>query len=168
MGKLLALEVFLDVDLVKALVKAYEPAMRTFYNADRSILCCLDKIAVVEAFGLDGPMSKKIYLEYLNKRFKESTNSFTKGAMKRHIIRDRLEVKDIPKKLTTTMPMEYFKPYFQNTVYGLNMVLGMDSTANAQGGMYIMPLDIQDIHTNAGYDFPTHIIDMIHNEVVVA
>ena len=112
LGKLLAPEVFLDVDLVKALVKAYELATRTFYNADRSILCCLDKIAVVEAFGLDGPMSKKIDLEYLNKRFKESTNSFTKGAMKRHIIRDRLEVGDIPKRLTTTVPLEYFKPYF--------------------------------------------------------
>ena len=31
-----------------------------------------------------------------------------------------------------------------------------------------MALDIQDIHTNAGYDFPTHILDMIHNEVVTA
>ena len=142
LGKLLVPEVFMDVDLVKALVKAYEPTTRTFYNVDRSILCYLDKIAVVEAFGLDGPMSKKIDVEYLNKRFKESTNSFTKGAMKRHIIRDRLEVEDIPKKLTTTMPMEYFKPYFQNTVYGLNIVLGMDGIANAQGGMYIMVLDI--------------------------
>ena len=88
MGKLLAPEVFLDVDLVKELVKAYELATRTFYNADRSILCYLDKIVVVEAFGLDGPMSKKIDVEYLNKRFKESTNSFTKGEMKRHIIKD--------------------------------------------------------------------------------
>ena len=121
----------MDVDLVKALVKAYEPAMRTFYNGDRSILCCLDKIVVVEAFSLDGPMSKKVDVEYLNKRFKESTKSFTKGAMKRHIIQDRLEARDIPKKLTTTVPMEYFKPYFQNTVYGLNMVLGMDGISNA-------------------------------------
>ena len=112
MGKLLAPEVFLEVDLVKAVVKAYEPAMRTFYNGDRSILCCLDKIAVVGAFSLDGPMSKKIDVEYLNKRFKESTKSFIEGVMKRNIIRDRLEVKDIPKKLTTIVPIEYFKPYF--------------------------------------------------------
>ena len=44
----------------------------------------------------------------------------------------------------------------------------MDGTTNAQGGMYIMALDIQDIHTNVGYDFATHIIDMIHNEMVAA
>ena len=51
-------------------------------------------------------------------------------------------------------------------MYGLNMVLGMDGTANAQGGVYIMALDIQDIHTNIGYDFATHMIEMIHNEIV--
>ena len=67
----------------------------------------------------------------MNKRFKESTNSFTKVAMTRHIIWDRLDAGDIPKKLTTTMPMDYFMPYFQNMVYGLNMVLGMDGTTNA-------------------------------------
>ena len=48
------------------------------------------------------------------------------------------------------------------------MVLGIDGTTNAQGGVYIMALDIQDIHTNVGYDFATHIIKMIHNEIVVA
>ena len=88
LGRFLAPEVFVDVDLVKALIKAYELATRTFYNEERSVLCCLDKNVVVEAFGLDGPMSKKVEIEYLNKRFKESTNSFTKVAMKRHLIWD--------------------------------------------------------------------------------
>ena len=31
-----------------------------------------------------------------------------------------------------------------------------------------MALDIQDIHTNVGYDFATHMIEMIHNEIVAA
>ena len=88
--------------------------------------------------------------------------------MKRHIIRDRLDVVDILKKLTTTMPMEYFKPYFQNTIYGLNKVLGMDGTINSQEGVYIMALDIQDIHTNVEYDFFTHMTYMIHNEIIGA
>ena len=113
-------------------------------------------------------MSRKIDVEYLNKRFAESTKSFTKIALKKHIIRDGLEAGDISKKLTTTVPMEYFKPYFQNIVYRLNKVLGMDGTTNAQGGIYIMALDIQDIHTNVGYDFVTHMVDMIHNEIVSA
>ena len=72
--------------LVKALIKAYELATRTFYIEDKGVLCCLDKNVVVEELGLDGPICKKVDVEYLNKRFKESTNSFTKGSMKRHII----------------------------------------------------------------------------------
>ena len=31
-----------------------------------------------------------------------------------------------------------------------------------------MALNIQDIHTNVRYDFATHMIEMIHNEIVVA
>ena len=112
LGKLLVPEVSVDVDLVKALIIAYNPSTRILYNEDKSILCFLDKNVVIEDFGLGGPMSRKIDIEHLNKMFKESTNSFTKGAMKRHIIKDKLDVGDIPKKLTTTMPMEYFKPYF--------------------------------------------------------
>ena len=31
-----------------------------------------------------------------------------------------------------------------------------------------MGLGIQDIHTNVGYDFATHMIEMIHNEIMAA
>ena len=48
------------------------------------------------------------------------------------------------------------------------MVLGMDGTINVQGRVYIMALDIQDIHKNVGYDFATHMTDMIHNKIVDA
>lgn len=64
--------------------------------------------------------------------------------------------------------MEYFKRYFQYTVFGLNKILGRDGTMNAEGGLYIISLDIQDMHTNVGYDFITHIINKIHNEMVCA
>ena len=96
MGTLLEPKVFVDVDLVKALIKAYNLATKIFYNEDKSILCYLDKNTVVDTFGLDGPMSKRVDVEYLNKRFKGSTNSFTKVVMKRHAIQDRLDAGDIP------------------------------------------------------------------------
>ena len=110
LGRLLEPKVFVDVDLVKGLIKSYNLSTKTFYNEDRSILYFLDKNVVIKSFGLGGPMSKKVDVEYLNKRCKESANFFTKETMKRHIIRDRLDARDIPKKLTTIVPMEYFKP----------------------------------------------------------
>ena len=50
LGKLLAPEVFVDVDLVKALIKAYNLATKKFYNEDKIILCYLDKNAVLVWF----------------------------------------------------------------------------------------------------------------------
>ena len=63
LGKLLVPKAFVDVDLVKALIKACNPSTRTFYNEERSILCCLDKNGIIEAFGLGGLMSRKIDVE---------------------------------------------------------------------------------------------------------
>ena len=57
-------------------------------------------------------MPRKINVEYLNKRFEESTNSFTKKAMFKHIIKARLDVGDIPKELTTTSLWSISNPTF--------------------------------------------------------
>ena len=88
--------------------------------------------------------------------------------MFKHILRSKKDVGDLPKKLTETVPMEYFKSYFQYIVFGLNKILRIDGTMNAWGGIYIISLDIQDILTNVGYDFVTHITNMIHIEIVGA
>ena len=71
-------------------------------------------------------------------------------------------------KLTKTMPLDYFRRYFQNIIFGLNKVLGIDGKMNAQGRIYIIALDIQDIYANVGYYFVTHISNMIHSEIVYA
>ena len=47
----------MDVDLIKALVNAYNPTTRSFHRKDMSILCMLSKDAFVEAFDLQGPVS---------------------------------------------------------------------------------------------------------------
>ena len=64
-------KVFMDVDLVKKLIKHYNPLTHSFYRADKSVLCSLDKNSFIEAFGLGGIISTKIDLEDLKKKFKE-------------------------------------------------------------------------------------------------
>ena len=68
LGRLLVPQVFVDVDLMKGLIKSCNPSTKTFCNEDRSVLFCLDKNAIFKAFGMGGPMSKKI--DIVNKRFK--------------------------------------------------------------------------------------------------
>lgn len=60
LAKLIMLEVIVDVDLVKALIKAYDPMTHGFHRKDRSVLCTLDKETFIEAFELGGPLTKLI------------------------------------------------------------------------------------------------------------
>ena len=39
---------------------------------------------------------------------------------------------------------------------------------NALRYIYIMALNIQDSHHNVGYDFVTHIINVMHNKIVAS
>lgn len=63
------LEVYVDVDLIKALVNAYNPTTRSFHRKDMRILCTLSKDAIVEAFDLQGPMLVPINLGKLEAAF---------------------------------------------------------------------------------------------------
>ena len=65
------LEVYVDFDLIKALVDAYNPTTRSFHKKDMSILYTLSKDAFVEAFDLQGPMTFPINLEKLEAAFKK-------------------------------------------------------------------------------------------------
>ena len=65
MEKLIFLEVFVDVDLLKALIKSYNLATRTFQKHNGSILCTLDLTSFIEAFGLEGHMDVPIDIEDL-------------------------------------------------------------------------------------------------------
>ena len=79
-----------------------------------------------------------------------------------------MEKGELPKKIVDFMPLDFFSRYFQYTVFGIDKVIGLDGTMNAPGYIYIMALDIQDSHHNAGYDFVTHIVNVMHNEIVAA
>lgn len=54
LAKLIVPEVFVDVALMKELIKAYNPITRGFHRYDGSSLCTLDINSFIEAFGLEG------------------------------------------------------------------------------------------------------------------
>ena len=63
LAKLIFHEVYVNVDLVKALIKAYNPATKSFHKHDERILRTLDRTSFIEAFGLKGQMSVLIDVE---------------------------------------------------------------------------------------------------------
>ena len=64
-AKLIFPKVFIDVDLVKGIMKTYNLATRSFYKYNGSILCMLERPSFIEAFGLERKMSEQIDVEDL-------------------------------------------------------------------------------------------------------
>lgn len=54
LAKLIMPNVFVDVDLMKELIRSYNPITKCFHRYDGSILCTLDRNTFIEAFGLEG------------------------------------------------------------------------------------------------------------------
>lgn len=58
LAKLIFPEVFLDIDLMKALFQCYNPVTKSFHRRDGTVLCTLDRESFIEAFGLTGAMGQ--------------------------------------------------------------------------------------------------------------
>ena len=85
MEKLIFPEVFIDVDLLKALINSYNPTTRTFHRHNGSILCTLDRNSFIEAFGLMGQMDVPIDTADLQRKFEQNKTYFVSNVMIPHI-----------------------------------------------------------------------------------
>lgn len=69
---------------------------------------------------------------------------------------------EFPKIVTNFIPLSYLCAYFLKKKFRLNKLLGVDGSMDASPALYVIALDIQDPHTNVGYDFGTFIANSIH------
>lgn len=117
---------------------------------------------------LQGPMSFPINQDKLEATFKKQKYLYTSHAMLQHIPRENNNKMkgEFPKKVTDFILLKYFCAYFQKIVFRLNKILGEDGSMDASPSLYVIDLDIQDPHTNVGYDFGTFIANSIHQEMV--
>lgn len=119
MVKLIFPEVFIDVDLLKALINSYNPTTKTFHRHTGSVLCTLDRTSFIEAFGFMGQMDVPIDLEDLHGKFRRKRTYFFNNFMLPHILYNIKKARLIPRKVGDFFPLSKFKNYFKNTVYGL-------------------------------------------------
>jgi len=68
LGKLRVPKVFVDLDLVKELIKCYSHVTKSFHRKDKSVFLALDKDTFIEAFDLGEPMPFPIDIQELNGR----------------------------------------------------------------------------------------------------
>lgn len=110
--KLIMPEIIVDIDLVKALIKAYNPLTHRFHKKYKSILCTLDRETFIELFDLGGPMTKITEQDKINETFKNQKSFFTSRVMRRHIPKSRKERDEFPKKVGYLMPLDFLSTYF--------------------------------------------------------
>ena len=76
LAKLIFLQVFVDLDVMKALFQCYNPATKSFHRKDGIVLCTLDQDSFIEAFGLTSAMGQLVDLKDLQRRFVANPNAF--------------------------------------------------------------------------------------------
>ena len=111
LGKLIMPDVFVDVDLLKELIKSYNPVSMSFNRKDRSIFLALDKETFIEAFDLGGQMLLPIEMDKLKETFKQQKTLYMGRAMTRHIPMSRREKGEIPKhkEVDDLMSLKFFQ-----------------------------------------------------------
>ena len=81
MAKLIFLEVFVDMDLLKALKNSYNLVTRSFHRHNGSILCTLDMTSFIEAFGLEGKIDVPIDIKDLQGKFGRNKTHYLNNVM---------------------------------------------------------------------------------------
>ena len=99
MEKLIFLDIFIDVDLLKALINSYNLVTRAFHRHNGSVLCTLDITSFIEAFGLMGQMDVPIDLEDLQGKFGRNKTYFVNNVMLPHILYNVKKAGLIPRKV---------------------------------------------------------------------
>ena len=108
MAKLIFPEVFVDVDLLKALTNSYNPTTRTFHRHNGSILCTLDRTSFIEAFGLLGQMDVPIDFDDLKAKFEQNKTYFVNHAIFPHIPFNVKMAGFLPRKVGDFLPLSRF------------------------------------------------------------
>lgn len=142
-ANLICPEVFIDVDLVKALIKSYNLVTRNFHRHNGSFLCTLVRTSFIDAFKLEGQMDTPIDTDDLQKKFANNKTYFVNNVMMPHIPYNVKKEGKIPRSMADFLPLSRFKYYFRNIVYGLLKVLGSDGVEDCvYGSLFLMACDI--------------------------
>ena len=113
-------------------------------------------------------MGQPLDLEDLKRRFEAHPAAFTGNSLLLHIPGEFKRVGEYPKKIKDKMPMDKFKNYFVKTIYGAHKVVGKDGSDEVWGEEYKIAKDVQDAFHACEYDYVSHILDIMKENIARA
>ncbi len=102
---------YVDIDLQKALIVAWNPTANSFHKKDGGILCTLDHVFFIEYFGLEEKMSVEVDFQYFQEKFEWNARFYTSKVMIHQIPYELKLIGEIPKKVDKMLPIDKFKNY---------------------------------------------------------
>ncbi len=123
---------------------------------------------LIEAFGLEGAMSKLVGLIDLQEQFERNTKAYIGNSMLQHIPMGLKQVGDYPKKVDNKMPLDKFKNYFVKILYGVHRVVGKDGSALVYGVEFIFAKDVQYSYHDREYDCVECILEKMKDNIGLA
>ena len=141
------------------MIKSYNPATKSFHRHNVTILCTLDYVSFIEAFGLEGVMSELVNLIDLQVKFERNTKDYIGKCMIQKIPMDLKRVEYYPNKIEKKIPLDKFKKYFVKIVYGVHKVVEKYGSDLVYGVEYSMTKDVYDSYHGGEYGYVEYILE---------
>lgn len=166
LGKLIVPNIFVEVDLIKAVVECDDPDLRIIRRKKGTPLMDITKSHIVRTFRLNPSATVSIHFNALCQEYERDKYGYMNYILSRH------RRKDLGKKGVNFTPKEFepfncdeFEDYFKNTYFGLSQVLGRTYDLRMLVALMMMEMDIQDKYSNKGFDYASYLEEQIHNQL---
>lgn len=162
LGKLVVPNVFVDVELMKALVDSYDPKTKTIYDYRGNPMVAINKQTIDMVFDLDWDVEEKIDMHKLSQEFFNLEDIYRKWRLPIH--RPKVGGSIIPFSKTDKVPFDVnqFHPYFKYTYYATAQVLGLEAHPLMDIGVMVLCADLQS-KDPMPFDYATYVAEALNH-----
>lgn len=124
--KLIMINLFMDVDLVRDLTKYYCPLEKVIGKRDKSNLVKIDRVSFMESFKITGAPYIDINLEEEIRKYNLHKTMLKRNSIPRYMPRLGRRIALITNDVKPPFELDTFQNNMRYIVYGIDKVIGMD------------------------------------------
>lgn len=162
LGKLVVPNVFVDVELMKALVNCYNPRTKTICDYRGNTLVVINKQTIDMVFDLDWEVEESIDMKKLSQEFFSLENIYRTWRLPVHRPKVGGSFVQFGKSDKVPFDVNHFHPYFKYTYYTAAQVLGIEAHPLMDVGIMVLCADIQSKDPRS-FDFATYVADTLNH-----
>lgn len=167
MGKLFVPNVYLDVDLLKAMAANYNPNIRVVRSLVGVVMIDLSREGIIDVFKLNLDATEPINLKALKKEYENNMSTYRVKIFPMFMVKGKggikMELIVVDKE---PFPIDMFDFYFVRAYHTLFQIIGFNPPQRTPMDFVYMASNIQNPMMNKESDFATYLYDSIHKELI--